>query len=118
MNESNRPSAALDGEQHVSGAARKRKRPPSPRQIAKNSETRRRLIEAAGLVVGKYGYAGASIARITAKAGVAHGTFYLHFANQQALFDVLLPELGRSMLDAISAAVRDSSSLEEPSAAA
>ena len=90
MNESNRPSAALDGEQHVSGAARKRKRPPSPRQIAKNSETRRRLIEAAGLVVGKYGYAGASIARITAKAGVAHGTFYLHFANQQALFDVLL----------------------------
>jgi AcrR family transcriptional regulator len=113
LNESNRPSAALDGEQHVSGAARKRKRPPSPRQIAKNSETRRRLIEAAGLVVGKYGYAGASIARITAKAGVAHGTFYLHFANQQALFDVLLPELGRSMLDAISAAVRDSSSLEE-----
>jgi len=90
-----------------------RKRPLSARQIAKNQEIRRRLIEAAGLMVGKYGYAGASISRITAKAGVAHGTFYRHFENQQALFNVLLPELGRNMLEAISTAVRDSSSLED-----
>lgn len=81
--------------------------------MAKNAETRRRLIEAAGVVVGRHGYAGASIARITAEAGVAHGAFYLHFANQQALFDVLLPELGGAMLDSLTAAIRDSRSLEE-----
>jgi AcrR family transcriptional regulator len=90
-----------------------RRRPRSPRQAAKNADTRRRLIEAAAKVVGRYGYAGASIARISAEAGVACGAFYLHFANQQALFDVLLPTLGRDMLDAIGHAVRDSSTVEE-----
>jgi AcrR family transcriptional regulator len=89
------------------------RRPPSPRQVAKNAETRRRIVEAAGIVVGRHGYAGASIARITAEAGVAHGAFYLHFANQQALFDVLLPELGGAMLDSLTAAIRDSRSLED-----
>ncbi|GJD52217.1 HTH-type transcriptional regulator BetI [Methylobacterium crusticola] len=93
--------------------APRRKRPSSPRQIEKNSETRRRIVEAAGKVVGRHGYAGASIARITAEAGVAHGAFYLHFANRQALVDVLLPEIGAGMLRAISAAVRDCPSLEE-----
>lgn len=92
---------------------RSARRPPSARQAAKNAETRRRLIEAAGVVVGRHGYAGASIARITAEAGVAHGAFYLHFANQQALFDVLLPELGGAMLDSLTSAIRDSRSLEE-----
>lgn len=89
------------------------RRPPSPRQAAKNAETRRRIVEAAGIVVGRHGYAGASIARITAEAGVAHGAFYLHFANQQALFDVLLPELGGAMLDSLTSAIRDSRSLED-----
>jgi AcrR family transcriptional regulator len=98
------------GSTATSPAAR---RPRSPRQAAKNADTRRRLIEAAAKIVGRHGYAGASIARITAEAGVAHGAFYLHFANQQALFDVLLPTLGRDMLDAISIAVRDSRTIEE-----
>ncbi|WP_074120191.1 TetR/AcrR family transcriptional regulator [Bradyrhizobium sp. AS23.2] len=88
-------------------------RPPTARQAAKNAERRRKLIEAAGVVVGRHGYAGASIARITAEAGVAHGAFYLHFANQQALFDVLLPELGGAMLDSLTPAIKDSRSLEE-----
>jgi AcrR family transcriptional regulator len=89
------------------------RRPRSLRQAAKNANTRRRLIDAAAKVIGRYGYAGASIARITAQAGVAHGAFYLHFANQQALFDVLLPILGREMLDHIAEAVRDSHTLDE-----
>ena len=92
---------------------RPRKRPSSGRQIEKNSETRRRILDAAAKVIGEHGYAGASIARITAKAGVAHGAFYLHFESRQALFDVLLPEIGTGMLDAIGAAVKDSRSLED-----
>lgn len=104
----NRPTPAPD-----ISPRRASRRPPTARQAAKNAETRRRLIDAAAVVVGRHGYAGASIARITSEAGVAHGTFYLHFANQQALFDVLLPELGRAMLDSLTAAIKDSQSLEE-----
>ncbi len=94
-------------------APRTRKRPSSCRQVAKNTETRRRLVEAAGVVVGAHGYAGASVARITERAGVAHGAFYLHFASRQAMFDVLLPEISSGMLDTISTAIRDCTTFEE-----
>ena len=43
--------------------------------------------EAATKIVGKYGYAEASVARITDEAGVAQGTFYNHFENRQELLD-------------------------------
>jgi AcrR family transcriptional regulator len=72
-----------------------------------------RLIAAAAKVIGKYGYGGCSIARITRRAGVAHGAFYLHFKSQQELFDQILPTLGHGMLDAISHAVRDSTDIVE-----
>jgi AcrR family transcriptional regulator len=77
-------------------------------KVKRTEDTRKRLIEAAGKLIGRYGYSGCSIARITARAGVAHGTFYLHFKSQQALFDDLLPTLGAQMLDEISEAIRDS----------
>ncbi len=91
----------------------RRRRTPSAAQQQKNEETRRRLLEAAGRVVGRHGYAGASIARITEKAGVAHGAFYLHFKSQQDLFDILLPVIGADMLDAISEAIQAAGSLDE-----
>lgn len=89
------------------------KRPVTRRQAEKNAETRRRLLTAAADIVGRHGYAGASVARIAAAAGVAHGAFYLHFATRQALFDVLLPEVGGAMLEEISRAVHDAPSLAE-----
>lgn len=64
-------------------------------------ETGRRLIDAAAKVVGAEGYSNASVAKITALADVAQGTFYNYFASQQDLFDHLLPELGGEMLDFI-----------------
>jgi len=64
-------------------------------------ETRRKLIDAAAKVVGEEGYANASVAKITARAEIAQGTFYNYFASQQDLFDHLLPELGREVLDFI-----------------
>lgn len=64
-------------------------------------EIGRRLIDAAAKVVGAEGYANASVAKITAMAEVAQGTFYNYFASQQDLFDHLLPELGGEMLDYI-----------------
>lgn len=67
----------------------------------KNEATRRRLLVAALKVVGRHGYAGTSIGRITRRARVALGTFYTHFGSQQDLFDQLLPHLGEQLLAAI-----------------
>jgi AcrR family transcriptional regulator len=67
----------------------------------KNEVTRRRLLGAALKVVGRHGYAGTSIGRVTRRARVALGTFYSHFGSQQDLFDQMLPHLGEQLLSAI-----------------
>lgn len=74
---------------------------PKLRRNEKHIVTRRRLFAAAIKVVGQYGYAGASVARITEEAGVAQGTFYLHFENRQSLLDQLLPVVGDAMNQAV-----------------
>lgn len=68
-------------------------------------ETRRKLLDAAAKVVGAEGYANASVAKVTALAEIAQGTFYNYFASQQDLFDQLLPELGTELLDFIRARI-------------
>jgi AcrR family transcriptional regulator len=75
--------------------------PPGRRRRDRAIETRRKLIDAAAKVVGAEGYANASVARITALADIAQGTFYNYFASQQDLFDQLLPELGTELLEFI-----------------
>lgn len=87
--------------------AKPRKRARSASQIQRNEVIRLQLLEAAGRIIGRYGYAGCSIARVTAKTKVAHGTFYLHFGSQQELFDSILPVLGARMLHMIAAAIHD-----------
>ena len=86
------------GERSVGDSGRPR---PKLRRNEKHVVTRRRLFAAAIKVVGKYGYAGASVARITAEAGVAQGTFYLHFENRQALLDQLLPVVGQAVVQSV-----------------
>lgn len=76
----------------------------------RNDDVRRRLFEAACRIVGENGYAEASVARITALAGVAQGTFYNHFANRQVLLDSLLPSLGISMAHYIQSHVEGATS--------
>ncbi len=85
-----------------------RKRTRSLSQELRNQATRMKLLEAAGRVIGKYGYANCTISRVTARAKIAHGTFYLHFQSQQHLFDNILPVLGSRMLLFIGDALRDS----------
>jgi len=75
--------------------------PGRRRRADRAIETRRKLIDAAAEVVGAEGYANASVAKITARAEIAQGTFYNYFASQQDLFDHLLPELGAELLDFI-----------------
>ena len=60
----------------------------------KSVEARAALLQAAAEIVGEYGYADASITRITQRANLAQGTFYNYFASRQDIFDELLPVLG------------------------
>lgn len=105
--------ATLDDASEVGKRAKRRPRQPSAEQLRRNAETRLKLIHAAGIVVGRHGYTGCTISRITAEANVAHGAFYLHFKSQQDLFDILLPELGTEMVASIAKAVRGAPTLEE-----
>jgi AcrR family transcriptional regulator len=72
-----------------------------PTRRERNEAVKQRLFEAGIKVVGTYGYAEASVARITAAAGVSQGSFYTHYANRQELLDELLPRLGQQMLEFI-----------------
>lgn len=75
-------------------------KPPRKKKMGRTEKTdanRRALIRAATAVIGKYGYSGASIGRITQRAKLAQGTFYLYFASRQDLFDQLLLQLGVDM---------------------
>jgi AcrR family transcriptional regulator len=75
-----------------------RKGPPRRTREERSKETRNRLVQAGARTVGRYGYEGASIARITARAKVALGTFYRHFKSRQEFFDHLLPAMGYTLL--------------------
>lgn len=73
----------------------------------KRTEIRNVILGAGAEVVGKEGYAAASISRITQAAGIAHGTFYNYFSSQQDFFDELVPHLGEKMLQKIREDIRD-----------
>jgi len=60
--------------------------------------TRDALMNAALRVVSQYGYAKASVSRITEAAGVAQGTFYSYFNTHQKLLEELLPSEGARLL--------------------
>ncbi|MCR4522211.1 TetR/AcrR family transcriptional regulator [Bosea sp. 47.2.35] len=86
------------------------KRPVKLTRSEKNDDVKRRLFEAAAKMVGRYGYAEASVARITDAAGVAQGTFYNHFENRQELLDQLLPAIGQQMVAFIRTRIEQASS--------
>lgn len=75
-----------------------RKAQPRRTREERSEETRNKLIQAGARAVGRYGYEGASIARITARAKVALGTFYRHFKSRQEFFDQLLPAMGHTLM--------------------
>lgn len=59
-------------------------------------ETRRRLVESGIRAFAKLGYHGMKIAAVTRDAGVANGTFYLHFKDKQELFlEILRSAVGK-----------------------
>lgn len=67
--------------------------------------TRQALLDAAAEVFGEEGYEGASVAEITRRAGVAQGTFYVHFPEKSATFSELVGHVNHKIRANSAAAV-------------
>ncbi len=66
---------------------------PSTTRKAKKAATRKRLRSAGRACLEANGFEATSVAQIVEAAGVAHGTFYIHFSSKEALADDLLTDL-------------------------
>ncbi|SOC57770.1 TetR/AcrR family transcriptional regulator [Ornithinimicrobium cerasi] len=85
--------------------------PPAPEaagprvpRTPRGARTRARLLEAAEHVFATVGYPDASIVKITEEAGVALGTFYVHFAGKKEIFDEVVGDLSHRVRQAMSEA--------------
>jgi AcrR family transcriptional regulator len=92
------PSAPIRPGTEAEVSAPAKKKPTRAEKVARN---RLALLHAGAEVVGELGYEDASVARIAERAGLAHGTFYKHFESRQAMFDELLPNMGKELLDEV-----------------
>ncbi len=63
-------------------------------KTARGRRTLRKILDAAELEFGARGFHEASVASITANAGVAQGTFYIYFESKERLFGALVEDLG------------------------
>ncbi len=63
----------------------------------RGQHTRGVLLQAAEEVFGRRGFLSASVGEITQRAGVATGTFYVHFANKETVFLELVEALGQRL---------------------
>ncbi len=85
--------------------------PATGRPLTKRGEaTRRRLLEAAEIVFAEQGYHEASIVKITERAGIGLGTFYLYFDSKQSIFEALVIDLNRRVRHSMSEAMEGASS--------
>ena len=71
------------------------------RAAAQRSETRAGLLDAALRVFSRKGYHATSISDLVAEAGVARGTFYLHFESKNQVFLALLDALATAFPTAL-----------------
>jgi AcrR family transcriptional regulator len=98
------PEELLDGEPELVSSA-------TGRPLTKRGEaTRRRLLEAAEVVFAEQGYHEASIVKITERAGIGLGTFYLYFDSKQSIFEALVIDLNRRVRHSMSEAMEGASS--------
>jgi AcrR family transcriptional regulator len=86
---------------------------PGAPATGRGERTRRRLLEAAEEVFAGQGFHEASIVKITERAGVAQGTFYLYFSSKQQIFEELVEDLNRRVRHTLAAAVAGAPSRKE-----
>lgn len=75
-------------------------------------ETRAGLLAAAAKCFAKRGWSQSVVSDVAREAGVAHGTFYLHFQDKEAIADALLADFNRALAARIASAVGESSGRE------
>ena len=68
--------------------------PDGAPKTARGRQTWENLLDAAEKEFGELGFHDAAINRITEKAGVAMGTFYVHFESKEAIFRALVAHMG------------------------
>src|ERR1022692_291544 len=66
--------------------------------------TREKLLDAGVSVAESHGLTGLSVNRVVAQAGVAKGTFYVHFADRSAFVDALHARFHAVVQDAVAKA--------------
>jgi TetR/AcrR family transcriptional repressor of nem operon len=69
--------------------------------------THEALLDAGVAVAEREGLAGLSVNRVVAEAGVAKGTFYVHFADREAFVDALHERFHERVAAAVAAATSD-----------
>ncbi len=65
--------------------------------LSKGEKTRQAILDAAEEVLGRQGVHRANIADITRRAGVAHGTFYIHFESKADLIEGFVKFINRNL---------------------
>ena len=70
--------------------------------------TLRTILDAAAIEFGERGFHETSIVSITARAGVALGSFYTYFDSKDAVFRALVRDMSARVGDVGAAAMRDS----------
>jgi TetR/AcrR family transcriptional regulator, transcriptional repressor for nem operon len=74
-------------------------------RAAAAQETRAALLDAGLRIADEHGLAGMSVNRVVAVAGVAKGTFYVHFADRDAFLSALHRRFHEETADATAAAM-------------
>lgn len=96
--------------QHETGHLQRASESARGRPLTKRGEaTRTKLLTAAEAVFAEWGYHEASIVRITERAGVGLGTFYLYFDSKQLIFEALVIDLNRRVRHSMAEAMRGAS---------
>jgi len=78
---------------------------------------RRRILDAASIVFGRYGYRRASIGLVAEETGLSRQALYRYFESKEALFAAAVEDLHRAALEASDAAAAAASAAGSDSAA-
>jgi TetR/AcrR family transcriptional repressor of nem operon len=77
---------------------------PTETVTVAGSRTREALLDAGIVVAERHGLSGLSVNRVVAEAGVAKGTFYVHFDDRAAFVDALHQRFHARVQDAVARA--------------
>ena len=80
---------------------------------ARGEQTRERILQAAGRLIGMVGYRKPTITEIAGLAGIGKATVYLYFKDKEALYSFLVRRETRRILKVVGEAVDSEGTVEE-----